>query len=169
MNIKDLFLKEWEYESEMTLKVLNALPEDQFGWKPHEKSMLLGKLAYHLADIPNWANFILLAPEIDFAQPFENNRPDPLTKADVLAHFAKTSARLIEILNGASEALFDEPWSIRFGEKVLITYPKGEAYRDTLMNHLVHHRGQLTVYLRLLNVPVPATYGPSADDSTGLF
>ena len=163
MAIKDAFIAELKYESALTKKMLERVPLDKKVWLPHEKSMSLGRLATHIAQIPHWISDILNYPDFDFA-----TRP-------YLAGTANTNEELMEIfhqylnaavadLEKASDELMNQNWTVRRGEHVFNTLVKKVAIRGWGLSHLIHHRGQLSVYLRLLEVPVPGMYGPSADE-----
>ena len=166
MTIKDFFVGEWGHESLSTRRMLEALPDEHFGWKPHDKSMPLGKLGIHTADLAGWVLLILSKPEVDFAK-FDRKEPELLNNASLLAHFDACNQEAMNALNNATDALFEEPWTLRVGEHVIFTLPKAHALSNMVFSHLYHHRAQLSVYLRLLNVPVPPTYGPTADDNMG--
>jgi uncharacterized damage-inducible protein DinB len=163
MPIKDAFIAELKHESALTKKMLERVPIDKKDWSPHDRSMTLGRLATHVAQIPHWISDILNYPDFDFA-----TRP-------YLANTANTAGELIEIfdqylnaaisdLEKASDELMNQNWTVRRGEQVFNVLVKKVAIRGWGFSHLIHHRGQLSVYLRLLEVPVPGMYGPSADE-----
>jgi len=162
-NIANSLIAELENEAQTTRKVLERIPADKFGWKPHEKSMEFGRLATHVAEMHGWTKPTVEQPELDFAKmdykPFE-----PKTTAELVEHFEKNLAEALETLKGASDDLWHEPWSLRNGEQIYFTMPKIAVMRSMVLNHIVHHRGQLSVYLRLNDIPVPSLYGPSADE-----
>ena len=161
--IASALIAEFENEGKTTRKVLERCPPDKFGWKPHDKSMELGRLATHVAEMHGWTKPTVEQPELDFAKmdykPFE-----PRTTEELVAHFEKNFSEAIETLNGASDEIWTEPWSLKNGETTYFTMPKIVVMRSLVLNHIVHHRGQLSVYLRLNDIPVPAMYGPSADE-----
>ncbi len=159
------FLAELEQEAKVAREVLSRVPADKFDWKPHDKSMSFGKLASHVAEMVSWTGPTLDHPELDFAKmdykPFE-----PKTTEDLLEFFDKNLAEAAEVLKNMTDDRFMESWSLRNGEKVYFTMPKIVAMRSFVMNHIVHHRGQLSVYLRLNDIAVPSMYGPSADEGS---
>jgi uncharacterized damage-inducible protein DinB len=162
MTVKDTFLPDFDHEMAVTRRVLERVPEALLGWKPHEKSFALGGLAAHIAQIPHWGEAILDRDSYDVAQP---GRPAPESSAaDVLAtfdgHVSTVRRRLIE----RSDAELMAPWTLRRGTQTLMLMPRIVALRSFLIHHIIHHRGQLTVYLRLQDVPVPPLYGSTADE-----
>jgi uncharacterized damage-inducible protein DinB len=162
MAIKHALLAELKHESSGTRKILERVPSDNLAWKPHEKSYTLGRLAIHIAQIPRWISRIINHEEFDLAkmQPAvtaENNE-------QLMKIFEDALAENIAVLESAPEDSLNDMWSFRRGEHIFFTLPKKVVLRNMAFNHLVHHRGQLSVYLRLLNVPVPGMYGPSADE-----
>jgi uncharacterized damage-inducible protein DinB len=163
MNLSQALLAEFDQEMASTRKVLERIPMDKYDWQPHTKSFSIGKLATHLAQIPGWGTVTAQTSELDFAQPFE--QPNPRTTEELLAFFDQNATEARAALAGMSEEEFGKPWTLRAGEKVFFTAPKAMVLRSFVMNHLVHHRAQLTVYMRLNDVPVPALYGPSADEN----
>lgn len=164
MMIKDALLPEFDHEMGVTRKVLARIPEDKFGWQPHEKSMTLGRLAGHLAEIPGWVKETLTKDSLDMGG---EHKPDVLsTKAEVLAKFDKMVAVGRSLIEGASDAQFMAPWTLKNKGQDIFTMPKVAVVRAWVFNHAVHHRGQMSVYLRLTGVPVPSIYGPSADEAS---
>ena len=164
-NISSVLIGEMEQEAKTTRTCLERVPADKFDWKPHEKSMEFGKLAAHIAEMFGWTPATLQQAELDFSKmdykPFE-----PKTTDDLLEFFDKTVAEAIDVLRNTGDEVFLEDWTMRNGEKVYFTMPKAVMMRSFVMNHIVHHRGQLSVYLRLNDIPVPALYGPSADEGS---
>ena len=163
MSLAEPFLRELEAEGVATRKVLERMPEDKFGWAPHEKSMTLGKLASHVADLPAWVAYTIEHDELVFGP--DNAVPEDLKNAaDLVAHFdEQMEAAKISLQNVSDETLLKH-WQMRMGDVVLIDSRRVEVLRRWVLNHSVHHRAQLTVYLRLNDVPVPAVYGSSADE-----
>jgi uncharacterized damage-inducible protein DinB len=157
------FINELSHEAEVTRKCLERVPEDKFDWKPHEKSMPMGRLASHIAEMFGWTPATLQEPELDFSK-FDYKPYDPPTTADLLEYFDKNVAEAIETLKNTADEVFMENWTMRNGEQIYFTLPKIAVMRSFVMNHIVHHRGQLSVYLRLNDIPVPSIYGPSADE-----
>lgn len=154
---------ELEQEAISTRKMLERVPADKLSWKPHEKSMSLMQLAVHVSEIPSWTGPSMNAPELDFAK-FDYSPPTVTSADELVAMFDKNVAEALEVLRSAEDATFGESWTMRNGETVYFTMPKAAVMRGFVMSHFIHHRGQLSVYLRLLDVPVPSIYGPSADE-----
>lgn len=162
-NIASALIAEMEHEARVARTCLERVPEDKFAWKPHEKSMSFGHLASHIAEMFGWTQPSMEQPELDFAKmdykPFE-----PKTNAELLEFFDKNVTEAIETLKNAPDERFMETWTLKNGEKTYFTLPKIAVMRSFVMNHIVHHRGQISVYLRLNDIPVPQIYGPSADE-----
>ena len=159
--ISQSLLPEFDYEMATARKVVERVPEDKFGWKPHEKSMQMGHLASHIAEMPGWAVAGLTADSLDLA----NYKPwSAATKAELLERFDTNVASARKAIEGAADATYMQNWSLNMGEKTLMSMPKIAVVRTFVLNHVIHHRGQLSVYLRENNVPVPSIYGPSADE-----
>ncbi|HSY76307.1 MAG TPA: DinB family protein [Bacteroidia bacterium] len=165
MAINQGLIMEFKHEAENTRKMLKRVPADKYTWKPHDKSMELLKLARHIAGLPIWTGRAINATEYDFAK----NPPAPGKPAESVAEVEeilnKNVEEAIKHLEGASDEHLMRPWTLRMGEKVFFTLPTVAVVRDFSISHTIHHRGQLSVYLRLLNIPVPGMYGPSADES----
>lgn len=157
------FLGELENEAKTTRAVLERVPADKFDWQPHEKSMKMGRLAVHVAEMFGWTKVTLKSDVLDFSTmdmtPFE-----PRTTDELLAFFDDQIANAKAILAETSDETFMTDWTMRNGETVYFTMPKVAVMRTFVMNHIIHHRGQLSVYLRLNDIPVPSIYGPSADE-----
>lgn len=162
-SISAALLAEIEQEAKTTRACLERIPADKFSWKPHEKSMEFGRLASHVAEMFGWTAPTLQQAELDFSKidykPFELQTTD-----DLLEYFDKNVAEAIDVLRNTGDEVFMENWTMRNGETVYFTMPKIATMRSFVMNHIVHHRGQLSVYLRLNDIAVPAIYGPSADE-----
>lgn len=166
MPLRDALLPEFDHEMASTRKYFERVPEDKLTWKPHEKSGTMGWLASHVADIPGWASFTVNQDSIDIAPDGQHQPTPPVTsRRELLDKFDKNIASARAAIAGAEDAVLLQPWSLLSTGKVLLTMPKIAVLRSFVMNHLIHHRAQLGVYLRLNDVPVPATYGPSADES----
>lgn len=162
MPISQSLLPEFDHEMAGTRKTLERVPEDKFGWKPHEKSMLLGRLAQHLSEIPGWAKPTLEQDSLDFSGEYQ---PPPVgTRAQLLEAFDKNVAQARALIAAASDERLAQPWSLSSNGKTMFTLPRVAVLRGFIMNHMIHHRAQLGVYLRLNDVPVPSLYGPSADE-----
>ena len=164
MSLNTALIGELKHESANTRKILERIPSDKLNWLPHEKSMKLGRLAKHIAFLPTWCEIILNSSEFDFATSKFDNSP-PASTADIVQFFDEKLAKAIKELESATAENLDSIWTVRRGEHVMYQLPKKVALRSFTYNHMYHHRGQLSVYLRLLNVPVPGMYGPSADES----
>jgi uncharacterized damage-inducible protein DinB len=164
MNIQKELEAEFERETNTTRKVLQAIPDDaDFSWKPHEKSMALGKLAGHVSDTNgDWAVHTITHDRLDWNP--EMSPKDPPTKAALLERFEKQVAEVKPALAKMTPERWDSNWKFVAGEQTWIDDTKYSVWRTWVVNHLVHHRAQLGVYLRLLNKKVPGCYGPSADE-----
>ena len=157
------FIAEIEQEAKVTREMLSRIPADKFDWKPHEKSMSFGKLASHVAEIFGRTPATITQPELDFSK-FDYKPFEPATTEDLVEYLDKNVTEAIETLRNATDDQFMENWTMRNAETVYFTMPKLAVMRSVVMNHIVHHRGQLSVYLRLNDIPVPSIYGPSADE-----
>lgn len=163
MNIAQGYMMEMEHEAKKTVKLLERLPADKFGYKPHEKSMALSVLAGHVAEMPSWILDIVKDDELDFAK-MEYTPPKPQSAQELVDLFNKNTEAAMALLKDTTNERLMGMWTLRNGEKVFFTLPRAVVIRDMVLNHIVHHRAQLTVYMRLLDVPVPGMYGPSADE-----
>ena len=162
MSIAETLIPEYDHEVGTTRKLLERVPDGKFDWKPHDRSMSLGELASHLATMLSWGTATINQPEFDLSAPFT---PSSLnTRADLLASFDKEAGATRAALAAASDAVLMTAWSLKKNGKTLFTMPKAGVLRSFVMNHMIHHRGQLSVYLRLNDVPLPSMYGPSADE-----
>lgn len=161
MAINTAFIAEVEQEAVATRKMLERIPAETFDWKPHEKSMSMRHLSVLVADMFGWLELMTDKDELDFAKGYE--QPKPKTTQELVDFFDKKLAAGIKSLNNAGDDVFSENWTMRNGEEIYMTMPKLEVVRQTI-NHMAHHRGQLSVYLRLKDIPVPSIYGPSADE-----
>jgi uncharacterized damage-inducible protein DinB len=157
------FLGELENEAKVTRTVIERVPADKFDWKPHEKSMTMGRLATHVSEMFGWTKETLKGDVLDFAA-FDYKPFEPKTNEELLAFFDDHIAKAKQILSETSDETFMTEWTMRNGEQVYFTMPKVAVMRSFVMNHIIHHRGQLSVYLRLNDIPVPSMYGPSADE-----
>ncbi|MGH7725779.1 MAG: DinB family protein [Candidatus Eiseniibacteriota bacterium] len=163
MSIGQSLLPEFDLEMVTTRKLLERVPSDRGTWKPHPKSFALGHLAQLVARMPGWNTLTLKHTELDLgsAGGYSFEKTETL-----LDEFDRGVREAREALASAKDADFDVPWSLKHGDRVLFTAPRASVVRQN-MNHLIHHRGQLTVYIRLLDVPVPSIYGPTADEGWG--
>jgi uncharacterized damage-inducible protein DinB len=166
MTLSEALLPEFDQEMANTRKSLERVPEDKLGWKPHDKSGTLGWLASHLANIPEWAVYTINQDALDMAPKGIRMTPQPELKSrrELLATFDKNVSAARAAIAGASDTHLFKNWSLLMNEKPVLTMPRIACLRSWVMNHSIHHRAQLGVYLRLNNVPVPAIYGPSADE-----
>jgi len=162
-NIAAAFIGELENEAVTTRRCLERIPAEKFDWKPHEKSMSMGRLASHVAEMFGWTAASLQQDELDFSK-FDYKPYEPATTAELIEFFDKSVAEAKEILQSTPDDVFMENWTMRDGEKVYFTMPKVAVIRNVIFNHIWHHRGQLSVYMRLNDIPVPSIYGPSADE-----
>ena len=163
MTIAQQMLAELQAEAITTRKMLALFPFEKSDYKPHEKSMPMGNLARHIAEIYGWAKECVQDDELDFAKP--NFVPEVLTNTEeLLALFDKRLATSKGILEKTTDEEMAKPWIMRSGETIYFTMPKTQVMRTWVLNHSVHHRAQLGVYLRLLDIPIPGSYGPSADE-----
>jgi uncharacterized damage-inducible protein DinB len=165
MPISEALLPEFDREMGITRRVLERVPDGQFGWKPHEKSMTLGRLAEHLAELPSWAKVTIVEEGIDMGTGRPPGYVPPATRAAVLEMFDGNFKDARAALAGRTDAELMAPWTLKAQGKEVFTMPKAIVLRGFVMNHMIHHRGQMSVYLRLHNVPVPSMYGPSADEA----
>ena len=167
MPLSAALLPEFDQEMASTRKALERVPENRFGWKPHEKSGAMGWLAAHIAHLPGWLVMTMKQDSLDLAPGGVQVQPPPPPKdsKELLAAFDKNVKEARAALAAASDAELMKPWSLLNNGTVMMTLPKAAVVRSFVMNHLIHHRAQLGVYLRLNNIAVPAIYGPSADES----
>ena len=166
MTIGQQFLEELNLEAAVTRRYLASVPFEKKDFRPHEKSEALGRLAIHVAEITAWWSFCIDQDTLDFVD-FEPQ--DIGSSEELLAYFDGLLAVAKEALTKVEDQEFDKDWSMTYGEEVLFTMSKRQVARIFCLNHLVHHRAQLGVYLRMLGIDVPATYGPSADDQNVLL
>lgn len=156
---------ELQYEALSTRKMLEIVPCEHFEWQPHEKSMTLGKLASHISEMPQWARAALTQEEFDVARNVQ--KPFVFTSSnELVSRFDLLVSDAFELLQNISDTEIMRTWRLRNGEKIMAEMPRAGVIRSMVLNHLVHHRGQLSVYLRLQNVPLPSVYGPTADEQT---
>ncbi len=164
MSICETLAAELRQEAKTSRRILERVPEGSFGWKPHPKSMTLGRLAAHVAELPELIVPALTMDEFDFAsgdfKPFE-----PKSTAELLEKFDRNVETAAGLLERQPDDRMGDSWRLRSGEHVLFQMPRAAVVRFVGLNHVVHHRGQLSVYLRLLDVPLPSIYGPSADEA----
>jgi len=170
MAINEALLPEFDNEAATTRRVLERVPEEKFDWKPHEKSFSMGDLASHVANLVSWTVLTINQDAFDMnptgGEPVKS--PGAKSSEELLATFDRNVAEARAALAAASDARLMEGWSLQSAGHTLFTMPKVAVLRSFVLNHLIHHRGQLSVYLRLNDIPVPSIYGPSADDSGGM-
>jgi len=166
MAINQALLSEFDHEMANTRKTLERIPDDKLGWKPHEKSMTLGRLSGHIAELPGWAASTINQDSIDIAPVGAPPQQGATAKSrqEALDMFDAKVAEARAAIAGVSDEQLMKPWTLLAGGKSLMTMPKIAVLRGFVMNHTIHHRAQLGVYLRLNDIPVPALYGPSADE-----
>ncbi|MBS1916029.1 MAG: DinB family protein [Bacteroidetes bacterium] len=162
MTFIEFFKQQFIQEGATTRKFLSRVPDDQFGYKPHEKSMQMKNLVKHLADLPGWVHFIMTTDELDFAKGYY--QPDINNDKELLGYFEKKYEEGLSVLIPENEQLLTKPWTLRNGDIIYSTEPKIDVLRMALSQQ-IHHRAQLGVYLRLLNISIPGSYGPSADEN----
>lgn len=162
----EIFLREMSVEAPNTRKILACVPDAEFDFKPHKKSRSLAELCTHIAEIYGWAPLVVHTTELNIAEAYQ----PPIAKdnAELLAFFDKSVKGATEAFQKADDAVFFEEWFLRNGEQKFCTMTKIAHIRSMVMSHLIHHRGQLSVYLRLLDIPVPGMYGYSADDKLSM-
>lgn len=163
MGINQSFIAELEQEGKSTRKILERVPLEKFDWKPHEKSTPLGRLAFHVAEIYGWASTTLDEDELDFAK-FDYKPKTQGTTEELLASYDDNYNKAMKSLKDAPDSRFMENWTMKNGDITYFTLPKIAVLRSFVFSHLIHHRAQLGVYLRLLDVPLPGMYGPTADE-----
>jgi uncharacterized damage-inducible protein DinB len=166
MKISETVLPEFDQEMANTRKVLERVPAAKFSWKPHPKSSEFGALAAHIANMPDWAGLTMQADSFDYAPPgappYET--PKYASTEDLLAAFDKSVTQGRSAIAAADDSAFLAPWTLMAGGQTIMTMPRIAVIRTFVMNHTIHHRAQLGVYLRLNDIPVPGLYGPSADE-----
>ncbi|MCC3159274.1 DinB family protein [Hymenobacter sp. 15J16-1T3B] len=160
--LQTAFANELQQELHLTRRLLERVPTDRFDWRPHPKSMPIGKLAWHMANLTSFLDLSLQGTETDMTTV---QWPAAATSTDdVLSRFNVTAASVQQTVAAIEDEQLHGPWTMRVGERVIRTMPRRIVLRTLVLNHLIHHRGQLSVYLRLLDIPVPSIYGPSADE-----
>ena len=162
MTIIEFFKQQFIEEAATTRKMLSRVPDEQYNYKPHEKSMVMKNLVTHIADLPGWIHFTITTDELDFQKSYE--MPDISNTKDLLAYFDKRYNDGLSVLVAGNEKVLNKPWTLRNGETIYSTQPKVDVLKMAISQQ-IHHRAQLGVYLRLLDVPIPGSYGPSADEN----
>ena len=164
MPLIDALLPEFDREMGLTRRSLERVPDGQFDWKPHPTSRTLGQLAEHLTDMPLWATRTMAQSELEASTQRPPDYKPPTTHAALLAQFDAGYKSARPHLVNKTDAEFAAPWTFKNGGKEVFTAPKAMVMRNFVLNHMIHHRAQLTVYFRMLGVPVPSIYGPSGDE-----
>jgi uncharacterized damage-inducible protein DinB len=159
-------LPEFDQEMASTRKVIERIPDNKLDWQAHGKSHTIGWNANHLADLPGWAVSILTQPEFDFSPPGGERYQTPSLKTtkEILDLFDKNVAAARKALENVKDSSMADQWTLRGGDRVIFTMPRAAVFRSFLMNHVIHHRAIVCVYLRLNDIPVPGMYGPSGDE-----
>jgi uncharacterized damage-inducible protein DinB len=165
MSIVQSLLPEFDHEMSVTRVMLAAVPNARADWQPHAKSMTLGRLAAHLANMPAWAVATLQQDELDLSAPGVATQPPFESMTATIARFDTLVATSRRALAEMPDAGLLAPWTLKHGGHTVFTMPRGGVFRTWVMSHMIHHRGQMSVYLRLLDVPVPSVYGPTADSA----
>lgn len=164
MLINAALIAELKHEAINTRTMIERVPSDKLEWRPHEKSMTIGRIATHIAEIPVWFGRIISADEFDFATAVFNRETKENTEA-ILQLFDERLEEAVRLLESASDEILNALWTLRRGDYIFLHLPRKVNLRNFAYNHVYHHRGQLSVYLRLLDVAVPGMYGPSADEA----
>jgi len=167
MSIAQSFLAEYETQAPITRRFLERIPEEKLGWKPHEKSMTAGQLALHIALVPG--RLLPFVQNNPAQAPEFGNYPQPASREEILKTHDESVATMRSLLPQFDDAAMNETWRMVSGGRDVFAQPRGEFLRDIMFSHVYQHRGQLSVYLRLLNIAVPATWGPSADEAPRFF
>jgi len=163
---KETILPEFDMEMDNTRRTLERVPDDRFSWQPHAKSGTLGWMANHIANLPFWAVMTMRQDSLNLAGGDGSApvMPKASNRKELLEIFERNRNDARAALAAADDAAYAKPWALLMGEQELFREPRANVLRRMVLNHLIHHRGQLTMYLRLLDIPVPALYGPSADE-----
>jgi uncharacterized damage-inducible protein DinB len=162
MSIAEAMLAEFEVQAPITRKFLERLPEDKLTWKPHERSLTAGQLAYHMAVVPS--GIIRFVQNNPAQAPESFNFPQPASRQEILKAFDESIAAVRSLLPKFDDAAMKETWRMNTSGREVLAQPRAEFLRDVMFSHLYQHRGQFSVYLRMLNVAVPASWGPSGDE-----
>lgn len=161
-SVQRLALGDLYHEFAATRRVLERVPDEHLAWKPHPKSFSIGALASHIANLASWISVVMTQDELDLAG--QGRQPEPTSSEQIVRAFDENVAKVREVMAAADDSVFGKTWTLRMGDHVILQMPRLAVVRSMTVNHIVHHRGQLTVYLRLLDVPVPGMYGPTADE-----
>jgi uncharacterized damage-inducible protein DinB len=164
MAMADALLPEFDHEMTVTRKLLERVPDGQFDWKPHQKSMSLGQLAQHVATIPRWGTVTMSQSDFDLAS--DERPPAATTRAELLSTFDQHVKDARAALVGKGDGELMAPWALKRAGTTIFSMPKASVWRSFVMSHMIHHRAQLGVYLRMHDIPLPSVYGPSADEGS---
>lgn len=168
MPIADVLIADFDHEMATTRTLLTRVPDKAAAWKPHPKSMAMGEIAQHIVNIVRYSEAIFAGSELDFASPgAQRYRGTFESTATLVEHFDRNVGIARQAIAGGSDSAMREMWTLRVGPKQIFSVPRAAAVRTFILSHLIHHRGQLSVYLRLNDVPLPSIYGPSADEGVG--
>jgi uncharacterized damage-inducible protein DinB len=163
MGLNEPIMAEFQQEAKTTRKLLERIPPAALGWKPHDKSMTMERLAVHIAELYGWPSIVLTSNELDFSK--MDYKPAQIGKiSDLLELFDKAVAGALNLLKNQTDEQLLKSWKLRTGETIFFEMPRLAVIRSMVLNHTIHHRGQLSVYLRLRDIPIPSIYGPSADE-----
>lgn len=167
MTLGSAMLAEFDHEAANTRRMLERVPADRLDWRPHPKSMTMGQLANHIASLAGWSTVVLSTAGVNLASPEARALQPPAVDSvqALVERFDRNVAAARAAIAGVSDAALAEPWTLTHGAHTLLTMPRGAVLRSMVMNHGIHHRAQLGVYLRLQDIPVPGMYGPSADEA----
>ncbi len=163
MTLIETLIPEFEHEAKTTRKLLERVPQEKFGWKPHEKSMTLGRLASHTAETPGWLTSAVRLETLEIGKDQKSFHAS--SREELLQAFDQQLKEAQEVLSQTNDEELRKVWSLRYGGQEMFSMPRHAVIRNWVLNHMIHHRGQLSVYLRLLDIPVPGIYGPSADEA----
>jgi uncharacterized damage-inducible protein DinB len=164
MSLKDPIIAEFQQEAKITRRLLERVPQDALGWKPHEKSMTMERLAVHITELYGWPSIVLTSNELDFSK-MDYKAPAIGGASELPALFDSNVSKALDLLKNLTDEQLLKTWKLRAGDTVYFEMPRLAVIRSMVLNHTIHHRGQLSVYLRLRNVPLPSIYGPSADET----
>lgn len=164
MKLSDAMVAEFSHEAQTTRKLLERLPDDKLSWRPHSKSMSMGRLATHIAHIPHWGETILNDRELDMSK-VDTRIEERKSRKQILDYFDANVEQFQDLLAGKPDDDLSLSWTLKNGDQVVVQLPRAACLRSFILSHGIHHRGQLSVYLRENDIPVPSIYGPSADES----
>jgi uncharacterized damage-inducible protein DinB len=164
LNLSDAMVAEFTHEAQITRRLLERLPEAKLSWKPHPKSMSMGGLSTHIAHIPHWIETIVNESELDLGAGGGERTPERKSRQEILDYFDANVERVKKTLSGKSDEQLFQTWTLKNNGEVVVSLPRAACVRSFILSHVIHHRGQLSVYLRENDVPLPRIYGPSADE-----